>query len=63
MPPSSDSIAAKVDRYNTNHENYIATGKKQGAQIGHKGHGRHLKSPSEVDEVIICPAPEYCPAC
>lgn len=62
-PPSSDSIATKVDRYNTNHEHYIPTGKKQGAQIGHKGHGRHLKPSAEVDEVIICPVPEHCPAC
>lgn len=42
MPPSSDSIAAKVDRYNTNYRSYVLTGRKQGAPRGHRGHGRGL---------------------
>lgn len=36
-PPSSDTIAAKVNRYRANHQNYKPTGRKQGAQLGHTG--------------------------
>lgn len=62
-PPSTDSIAAKADRYRANHQKHIPTGRQQGAQPGHKGSGRHLKPTSTVDDVIVCSAPEHCEQC
>ena len=60
-PPSSDSLAAKIERYRENHNNYVPTGKKQGAQTGHKGYGRDLVS--DVTKVITCPVPDGCGHC
>ena len=60
-PPSTDNISAKVQRYRANHKNHTPSGKKQGAQIGHKGYGRSLQS--SVDEVVVCPAPDCCSHC
>jgi transposase len=56
QPPSSDTVQ---HRRPSRRE---ASGKKQGAQLGHRGAGRSLKPAAEVDRVIDL-RPERCRLC
>jgi transposase len=55
-PPSSDPLQAKPRATKE------PTGRKSGGQPGHEGHGRKLKSESEVDQIIDV-RPEHCEQC
>jgi len=55
-PPSSDPPQAKPRAAKE------PTGRKAGGQLGHEGHGRKLKSESEVDQLIDV-RPEHCGQC
>src|SRR3954451_13252569 len=55
-PPSSDPPGARPRPAKE------STGRKSGGQPGHEGHGRKLKSESEVDQIIDV-RPEHCGQC
>lgn len=55
-PPSSDGPGAGGG----NRAHRRASGRKRGAQPGHKGHSRSLLDAGEVDRVVDCPPPAVC---
>jgi transposase len=71
QPPSADSIADKARRRKEEKNNddwrkrtaAYWENKRQGAQKGHVGAGRHLLSPEKVNEFIACYLPDACAAC
>ncbi len=56
LPPSSDLPSAPKRRRKA------PTGRKRGAQKGHRGHARAMVDPDRVD-VVVDHHPERCPAC
>jgi len=61
LPGSQDSIATKAER--AKNSNHTPSGKKQGAQPGHKASWRKLIPTEDVDEVVVCPVPTCCRKC
>jgi len=61
-PPSTDSPSQREQRRQRSASRGKDSGKKQGAQAGHKGHKRRLVPPEEVTTVVVC-APESCGSC
>lgn len=61
-PPSSDSPADRLNRRERAAERGKGSGKKRGAQPGHKGHKRQMFPPEDVTEIVIC-APTSCGGC
>lgn len=58
-PPSADPYAAKKKKQRRYPKSKKKTTRKQGAQLGHKGNGRHLLPTEQVDDVVIClPSPQ-----
>ena len=56
-PPSTDSRKARKNR-----DKATPSGKRQGAQKGHKGHHRHMLPAEQVDEFILY-VPTQCAHC
>ena len=68
LPPSNDSLRNRAKRFVDKNEwkkRTIAYWQKrrQGAQRGHKGHGRKLLDESRVHEIIPCFPEERCSSC
>ena len=61
-PPSSDSPAQRLERRARKSERHAPSGKKQGAQPGHKAHKRALMPPEQVNAVVVC-ALGHCQTC
>lgn len=57
-PPSTDIYGKKQDRRYPKSKQ--KSGRKQGAQPGHKGKGRKLLATEDVDDVVICLPPSHC---
>jgi len=62
LPPSSDAPAVRLERRERAVTRGKGSGKKRGAQLGHKGHKRQLFAPEDVTEVVTC-APTSCGGC
>lgn len=58
---ANSSLPPSKDRANVSRPTKPKSGKKRGAQVGHKGHRRELWPEEKVTHVITCPPPEECP--
>jgi len=68
LPPSSDSIRDRAKRFQEKdawkkRTSAYWSNPRQGAQRGHKGHGRKLWDESRVDEIIPCFPESHCFYC